>query len=148
MAFRFALAPVLRLRRSQERQRLLALEAAALAVAREQQKLSRLEQFLAEALRADAAALMALRRGVELHFASQQREHWEHVRRELREEIARREDARREAAAAYRRALREREALDTLLAGQRRAYEMEQERRRQQQIDALFLLQRWHRRGG
>lgn len=148
MAFRFALAPVLRLRRSQERQRLLALEAAALAVAREQQKLSRLEQFLAEALRADAAALMALRRGVELHFASQQREHWERVRRELREEIARREDARREAAAAYRRALREREALDTLLAGQRRAYEMEQERRRQQQIDALFLLQRWHRRGG
>jgi flagellar export protein FliJ len=144
MAFRFALAPLLRLRRSVEHQRALALQQASFHVARARDVLAQLEKFLDDSLRADARALAAGRTAAELQFATLLRAQLEQIRVQAQDEITRLETLRIEAARAYRHALREREALETLCARQRRAYQLEQRRRQQQEVDAAFLLQRWH----
>ncbi len=62
MAFRFALAPILRLRQSIERQRTLGLQEANLRVSRAQQKLAELDRYLSDSAQADSAALAAAAR--------------------------------------------------------------------------------------
>ncbi len=146
MAFRFALAPLLRLRYSLERQRALALQQASLNVVRAQEALVRLDRFLDESARTDGRALEAGCPAAELHFAILLREQLIQLRVRLQAEIQSLETLRERAARAFRQALREREALEAVRAGQRRVYEQEQTRREQQELDAAFLLQRWHHR--
>src|SRR5208283_4571872 len=69
MAFRFVLAPLLRLRQSIERQRALALQEANLKVSRAQETLAQLERFLSGSAQSDSAALAAGRTAAELQFA-------------------------------------------------------------------------------
>jgi len=148
MAFRFTLAPLLRLRQSLERQRALALQQAAFNLTRAQDSLAHLDRFLVESTLADAASLAAGRAAAELQFASLLREQLDHLRLQLMEQIQRLELLRQQAALTYQQAYREREALETLRAHQRRAYQIEQLRRQQRELDAAFLLQRWNRRSG
>jgi len=148
MAFRFALAPVLRLRLGLERQRALALQQAALDLARAQEALAALERFLDESERADSNSLAGGRMGAELHFALLQRHQLQEQQAQLREHILKLEVLRQQAAEAYRRAQREREVLEALSAREYRTYQIEQARRQQIEMDAAFLLQRWHRRSG
>jgi len=146
MAFRFTLAPLLRLRQSIERQRILKLQEANLQVSRAQEKLAQLERSLSEAAQSDAAALQAGRTAAELQFASVLRENLHHYRQELQSDILQFELLRQQALGEYHRAYREREVLETLRARERRVYQQEQLRRQQQELDATYLLQRWHRR--
>jgi flagellar export protein FliJ len=144
MAFRFALAPLFRLRQSIERQRTLQLQDASLQVARTQQTLAQLEQFLTDSAQADAESLTAGRTAAELQFAAVLRENLHRFREELHSQIRKLELLRQQAMAAYHQAYREREVLETLRARQRRLYQQEQLRRQQRELDAAYLLQRWH----
>jgi len=146
MAFRFVLAPLLRLRQSIERQRALALQEANLKVSRAQETLAQLERFLAGSAQSDSAALAAGRTAAELQFASVFRENLHRFRQELQSDVRKLELLRQQAAGEYHQAYREREVLETLRARQRRAYQQEQLRRQQQELDAVYLLQRWHHR--
>jgi flagellar export protein FliJ len=146
MAFRFALAPILRLRQSIERQRTLGLQEANLRVSRAQQKLAELDRFLSDSAQADSAALAAGRTAAELQFASVLRENMQRFREELQSDVRQLELLRQKALGEYHRAYREREVLETLRARQRRVYQQEQLRRQQQELDAGYLLQRWHNR--
>lgn len=148
MAFRFALAPLLQLRQSLEHQRALALQKASLHVARAQEALIRLDRFLEESAEVDLRSLAAGCMAADLHFAFLLREQLQQLRVQVQDEIHRLEALRQEAAQAYERALAEREVLESLRARQHRAYQMEQARRQQQEIDAAFLVQRWHTRKG
>ncbi len=147
MAFRFALAPLLRLRQSVERQRMLTLQGAALQLARAQDTVVRFDTFLAESQIADEASLAAGRTAAELQFAALLREQLQQLRVRLQEEVRRLEWARQQAAAAYQQAFREREVLENLRTRQHSAYQVEQARREQRRLDAAHLLQRWHHRG-
>jgi flagellar export protein FliJ len=146
MAFRFTLAPLLRLRQSIERQCTLKLQAANLHVSLAQEKLAQLERSLADSAQSDAAALQAGRTAAELQFASVLRENLHLFRHELQSDILKLELLRQQALGEYHQAYREREVLETLSARERRVYHQEQLRRQQQELDATYLLQRWHRR--
>lgn len=146
MPFRFALAPLLRLRQSIERQRTLELQEANLQVSRAQETLAQLERFLSDSAQSDAIALTAGRTAAELQFASVFREKLHRFRQELQSNVGKLELLRQQAASEYHQAYREREVLETLSARQRRVYQQEQLRRQQQELDGAYLLQRWHRR--
>jgi len=146
MSFRFVLAPLLRLRQSIERQRTLKLQEANLQVSRARETLVQLERFLSESAQSNAAGLVDGCTAAELQFASVFRENLQHFRQELQADIRKLELVRQKAASAYHQAYREREVLETLRARQRRAYQQDQLRRQQQELDATYLLQRWHHR--
>lgn len=148
MAFHFALDPLLRLRRSVERQRKLGLQNAALQVAHAHADIVRLDDLLSSSITGDAFSLKGGRRAAELHFAVEVREQLKHLRVRVQQEIVRLESLRAQAASSYQQAFREREALESLRARQYRAYQVEHDRLEQQRIDAAYLLQRWHQRNG
>jgi flagellar export protein FliJ len=145
MAFCFALAPILRLRQSVERQRTLELQNANLQVSRAKETLAQLERFLKDTDQSDAKGLRAGCTAAELQFAGILRENLLRFRQELQSDIQKHELLRQKALAAYHQAYREREVLETLRAQQRRVYQQEQARHQQQEQDADYLLQRWHR---
>jgi flagellar export protein FliJ len=146
VSFRFALAPLLRLRQSIERQRTLQLQAANFEVSRVQETLAQLDRFLSDSAQADSAALAAGRSAAELQFASVLRENLLCFRQEVQSDLRKLEVVRQQASSAYYQAYREREVLEALRARQRSAYRQEQLRREQQELDAAHLLQRWHHR--
>jgi len=148
MAFRFALAPLLRLRRSIEHQRALALRKASLNVQRAREALAAVDRSLDDSSRADSRSLAAGRMAAELQFAILIRERLQQLRLQLQDEIGRREALREQAAHEYRQALQEREVLEAVCTRQRHAYQLDQMRRQQRELDAAFLLQRWHKRDG
>ena len=145
MAFRFALASILRLRQSIERQRTLELQKANLQVSRAQETLARLERSLNQAAQSDARGLSAGCTAADLQFAAMLRENLLHFRQELQSDLRKFESLRQIALGAYRQAYREREIPETLRARQYRVYQQEQARRHQQEQDSDYLLQRWHR---
>jgi flagellar export protein FliJ len=122
------------------------LQQASLQVARAQETLANLERFLAGSAQSDSNGLAAGCTAAELQFASMFRENLHRFRQELQSDIRKLELLRQQAASEYHRAYREREVLETLHLRQRRAYQQEQLRRQQQELDAAFLLQRWHHR--
>ena len=146
MPFRFALAPLLRLRQSIEKQRAQRLEEAALALARARESLAQMDRALADGARADDASLRVGRRGAELQFAVMARESMLARRQELQSEIERLDVARQAVADEYQRAYQEREVLDTVAAQQQRTYQQEQLQREQRDLDANHLLQLWRKR--
>jgi flagellar export protein FliJ len=146
MSFRFALAPLLRLRQSIERQRTLQLQEANLQVSRARETIARLERSLDDAAQSDSARLAAGCTAADLQFASVLRDNLEHFRKELHSDVRKLELARQKVLGEYHQAYREREVLENLRARQRHAYQQEQLRREQQELDASYLLQRWHRR--
>jgi flagellar export protein FliJ len=146
MPFRFTLAPLLRLRQSIERQRTLQLQEANLKASRAKETLAQLERLLFDSAQSDATGLSAGCTGAELQFASVCRENLTILRKDLRANVQKLELQRQNAASEYHHAYRERDVLETLRAGQYLIYRQEQLRRQQQQLDAAFLLQRWHRR--
>jgi flagellar biosynthesis chaperone FliJ len=148
MPFRFALETLRRLRYSIEHQRMLALQEASFQLARKQELMAQFDKFLAESALADANALSVGRTGADLQFASLLRDQLQQFRRQIENEVRQLQDARNRAAATYQKAYRDREALDSLRARARHAYQIEQMRRQQKELDAAYLLQRWQRRNG
>jgi flagellar FliJ protein len=146
MAFRFPLAPLLRLRQSIQRQRTLQLQDANLKVSRAQEGVTQLERFLVTSARADGNNLKAGRAAAELQFATILRENLQRYRQELQSEVSKLELLRQKALGEYHQAHREREILESMRARQLREYQQDQSRRQQAELDASYLLQRWRRR--
>lgn len=146
MPFRFALASILRLRQSIERQRTLQLQEANLKVTRAQQEVVQIDRFLANSDQSDLAMLGGGRTAAELQFVAALRKNLMAFREELQSEVRKLELLRQKALADYHQAYRDREILESLRARQRQTYQQEQTRRQQQELDAAHLLQRWHRR--
>jgi flagellar export protein FliJ len=146
MVFHFALEPLLRLRHSVERQRKLALQNAASQLAHARAEVVQLDEFLTGSATADDFSLVGGRSAAELHFAGELREQLRHLRLRLQQDVLRLEPLREQAASTYQQAFREREALESLRARQYRVYQVAHDRREQQRIDAVYLLQRWHHR--
>jgi flagellar export protein FliJ len=146
MSFRFTFAPLLRLRQSIEHQRALQLQETNLKASRARETLAQLERGLSESAQSGATGLGIGSTGAELQFASVCRETLNIFRKELRAEVQKLELRRQEAVNEYHQAYREREILETLRLGQHDIYRQEQLRRQQEQLDATYLLQRWHHR--
>jgi flagellar export protein FliJ len=146
MAFRFALAPLLRLRQSVERQRTLRLQEASLQVSRAQEMLAQIDGSISAREQSDAHDLTRGQTGAELQFASVVRENLLQFREQLKVNIHKLELQREQAAAEYQQAYRDRELLETVRTRQHRLYQQEQLRRQQRELDAAYVLQRWHRR--
>jgi flagellar export protein FliJ len=146
MPFRFALAPILRLRQSIERQRTLQLQEANLRVSRAQDTLAQMEGFLSRSAESEATALRTGWPAAELQFAAVLRRNMQRYRQELQSEVRKLELLRQKSLAEYHEAYRDREVLETLRARERREYQEEQSRRQQQELDSAYLLQRWHHR--
>lgn len=146
MPFHFTLAPLLRLRQSVERQRALHLREASLRVTQMQERVEHVDRFLEECETSDQQRLRSGVKAVELHFAAMSREQLQLLKKELQNELRQLELARAQAANEYQQAYREREALASLRQQQRRRYQQEDLRRQQRDLDATYLLQRWHRR--
>jgi flagellar export protein FliJ len=146
MPFRFALAPLLRLRQSIQRQRTLQLQEANFQVSRVQATLAQLEGFLAASTQYDSTNLKTGRTAAELQFAAILREKLHLYRQDLESEVHKLEVVRQKALGEYHQAYRDREVLDTLRARQRHEYQQDQSHRQQAELDAAYLLQRWHRR--
>jgi flagellar export protein FliJ len=140
MAFHFSLAPVLRLRKSVERQRMLRFRAASLIAAQAAEQIAALDGYMNASLRADAEGLIAGRSAVEMHFAVASAKNLQEMRGELANQLRELELQRQHAAADYQDAYRQREALDNLRLRQQRAYEQQQLRRRQRELDEDYVL--------
>ncbi|MGB7333024.1 MAG: flagellar FliJ family protein, partial [Terriglobales bacterium] len=138
--------PLLRLRQSIERQRTLQLQEANLQVSRARETMARLDRSLDDAAQSDSARLAAGCTAADLQFASVLRDNLQHYREELYSDVRKLELARQKVLGEYHQAYREREVLENLRTRQRHAYQQEQLRREQQELDASYLLQRWHRR--
>ena len=146
MAFHFQLAALLRLRQSVERQRTLQLQEANLHITRVKTKLAEVDQSLKDSAETGETALHAGRTGAEIQFTLLVRENLQRMRLEFLSEISKLEVVRQKALLEYQKAYRDREMLETLRLCQRRVYQQEELRRQQQELDAAYLLQRWHRR--
>jgi flagellar export protein FliJ len=145
MSFRFALAPLLRLRQSIERQRTLQLRDASLQVVRAEEGLAQIDHALAASIQSDAQELKSGRTAAEIQFSALVRENLLQYRENLQVEVRKLVLRRHQAVSEYQQAFREREVLEALRTRLRQSYDREQLRREQQQLDAAYLLQRWHR---
>jgi flagellar export protein FliJ len=148
MAFQFALAPLLRLRRSLEHQCALELEKASFNLASAEQTLISFDQFLSESAHADSHSLAAGCVAAELHFANLLREQLNRVRVQLQDRIADLHTIRRRMAINYARALHAREGLESLRNQHWQAHQKEEARRQQKEMDTAHILRSWHRRQG
>jgi len=120
------------------------LQEANLKVSRAQETMARIERFLSDSAQTDSTALAGGRAAAELQFASILRENLHYFRQELQTDIHKLELLRQQAANEYHQAYREREVLETMRVRQHRTYQQEQLRRQQRELDATYLLQRWH----
>lgn len=148
MAFRFALAPLLRLRQGVEQQCALSLQEASLQLSRGQEALRNLERMIRDSAVTDAARLTDARSAAELQFAALVRAQLDGICFQLENQINCLESIRDRAALAYQRAYREREVLESVRRRQHEAYLSEQARRQQRELDATYLIQHWHRLEG
>jgi flagellar biosynthesis chaperone FliJ len=122
------------------------VQEASLQVSRAQEQLTQLDRSISAREQSDARDLTGGQTGAELQFASVVRENFLQFRKELQANIRKLEVQREQAAAEYQQAYRDRELLETVRTRQHRLYQQEQSRRQQRDLDAAYLLQRWHRR--
>ncbi|HUJ81265.1 MAG TPA: flagellar FliJ family protein [Candidatus Acidoferrales bacterium] len=142
MPFHFPLSSLLRLRESLEKNELQRLQALAAQIAQVRAEIelldTQIELSRREVLEQAAAGIS----GAELHIAAL----GEFARLELRAKLIVRRDelerTRQVQQARYAEARQRREILSNLQERQRSAYQHEQARREQQQLDELFLIRR------
>jgi len=87
MAFRFALAPLLRLRQGLEHQCALVLQKACFNVGRAREALDRLDRFRDDCARANSGALATGQTAAELQFAALVRDQMKQLHLRLQDEI-------------------------------------------------------------
>jgi len=139
MPFRFPLQPVLRLRKSLERREELRLNIIRQELARLRLQMEELKDSEASAANALSRTLAQGARAAELHFylacAAERARH----REQLADRIAEIEKLREAQQLAFYRARQEREVVETVHGRSLAAYQRQQIRREQQQLDDLFL---------
>ena len=142
MPFHFPLSSLLRLRESLEKNELQRLQALAAQIAQVRAEIESLDIQIESSRREVLEQAAAGISGAELHIAAL----GEFARLELRAKLIVRRDelerARQVQQARYAEARQRREILSNLQERQRSAYQHEQARREQQQVDELFLIRR------
>jgi len=142
MPFHFPLSSLLRLRESLEKNELLRLQAFAAQIAQVRAEIESLDTQIESSRREVLEQAAAGISGAELHIAAL----GEFARLELRAKLIVRRDelerARQVQQVRYADARQRREILSNLQERQCSAYQHEQARREQQQVDELFLIRR------
>jgi flagellar export protein FliJ len=139
MAFVFPLQGLLRVREAQEQAELQGLQALAAQVASARAEIAALETLGEQARRTlweDACAGIS---GAELHFSAARESARAARRQSLHARLQEIERAQQAQLKRYLHARRQRETLSHLRDQQRAAYDLDQARRMQAQVDELFL---------
>jgi len=142
MAFHFSLKALLRLRESLEIAELRRLQAMAADVIHARMAVESLDARIAADRRQAVVAAAGGISGAELHFSALREAAYRERRSMLLKKLAELERARQEQLLRYKKARQKREILENLRNRQLTAYQTEQTRREQQQIDELFLMRR------
>jgi flagellar export protein FliJ len=146
MAFVFPLQGVLRVRELQERSELQRLQALAAQMAAARAEIANLETEAEQIRRGvwqDASAGIS---GAELHFSAARESASLERRRLLQTKLQELERAQQAQMQRYLQVRRKKETIAHLREEQLAAYELEQSRRAQRQLDELFLVRQAARR--
>jgi flagellar export protein FliJ len=142
MPFRFPLAAVLLVRENAEQREERALKKIRLAMAHASRELENLNAEIAnlqaardQAMQQPVAAIQLQAYEQQAREATEKKKALVHQILTLRQELA-------QQMKVYQAAHRDREALTDMLEKQREAYEQEQSRERQKQLDDLFMARR------
>jgi flagellar export protein FliJ len=146
MPFRFTLQGLLRVRETQERAELQGLQALAAQVAAARAAIAALDAAAEQARRAVWEEASSGISGAELHFSAARESARLERRRALHAQLQEREQAQKTQLARYLQARQKRETLAHLRDQQLAAYEREQARQSQRQIDELFLVRQTARK--
>ena len=147
MAFRFSLRALLRLRQSYEERERLRLAA---VTSRLYQLRSQYEDWKREKQRAEMGLVEIMKAGmvaVEFHFATASLAAENRRLKLMLAEIAKVEQEYQAQQAAYAEARKKCKILERLRERQMEAYQLEQGRREQQQVDDLFAMRQGARHG-
>jgi flagellar FliJ protein len=142
MAFRFALASLLRYRESIEEREDLLLRNAQQEVAAIRSHIAQIEQQRKLLIQSYEKALSTGVIASELHSFMLQRRQMEQAIQQLSVQLKEAEKQRDQQRKAYQVARQKREVLSIVRDRQKRAYEIEEARREQRQLDDLFLSRR------
>jgi flagellar export protein FliJ len=140
MAFLFTLQGLLHVRELQERAELQTLQTLAAQLAAVRAEIAALDAGEEQARRAVWAEASAGISGAELHFSAARESASLERRLTLRAKMQERECAQKAQMARYLQARQQRDILSHLRDQQLAAYELEQSRKTQRQIDELFLI--------
>jgi flagellar export protein FliJ len=139
MSFRFALAAVLKYRKSLEQREYLALGRVHQEIAQVELQLGRCEEWLSDIASARAAETARGIASVHLQDAYQRERGLESQRDELQVTLQELKVKRLQCLKAYEAARQKREILEELRSQQLQAYVVDQARREQRRMDDLFL---------
>lgn len=148
MAFRFSLQAVLHLRQSIEHLLELRLLAANQQVARVQQEISLLDDYMRRLQLEASGELVMGTTAAQMKFALEVQEHLQQARQRLELELLRVTRLRDQQQQAFQRARQEREKFEILREHQWQEYRRDQDRREQKLLDELFLARQAYRRRG
>ena len=143
MPFHFTLDGVLRLRKSLERAELQKLQALALLLIATRAEMERAEQSL-DHFRRETSARMT-RSGLfaaDLQFEIERENAFKRLLIDLGKRLSALEQGRQEQQRRYLRARQQREIISSLYERQLADYELHESRKRQRQIDEMFLLRK------
>jgi len=146
MAFVFPLQGVLRVRELQERSELQRLQALAAQVAAARSEIASLETEAEQIRRGVWQEASAGISGAELHFSTARESASLERRRLLQTKLQELERAQQAQMQRYLQVRRKKETIAHLREEQLAAYELEQSRRTQRQLDELFLVRQAARR--
>ena len=142
MAFRFALERLLRFQKNLERQHELLLQVANHEVAMVLQRLEQADIAMRCTRGENERALSIGARASEMHFLAEYQKTLLSRRSQLQDELARRQEQRRECLQAFQEIRRKREATETLRKRRLHAFREQQAREHQRRVDDLFLMRR------
>jgi len=142
MAFRFALDPVLRLRRSLEHQQQQLLHEANQQLNALLQKIESLNLQLTRLSQLEASALVATTTAAELQFVGLGRSVLLEQRSQVEKQLSNAQEVRNARLAAFRQARQQREVIETLREGQLKEWLVNESHQMQRQLDDALLLRR------
>ena len=142
MAFRFALAAVLKLREMIEQQEFLALERIQQEILQTERRIFKCEQRITAAAQRREAALMRGIASVHLQSAYEEQTGLQKQKEALQFELRELQVKRQERVRAYEVARQKREILDELRTRQLDAFRREQAKVQQKMLDDVFLSRR------
>jgi flagellar export protein FliJ len=142
MAFRFALAAVLRFRESIEQQEYLALERIQQEIAQAERRMLKCDERIAAATKRREAELARGVASIHLQSAYEETFALQKQREALQAMLQELQAKRQEQIKSYEVARQKREVLDELRTRQLDAYRREQATRQQKMLDDIFLSRR------
>lgn len=142
MAFRFALAAVLKFRETMEQQAYLALERIQQEIAQGERRIHKCEERIAVAAKRRETELRRGIASIHLQGAYDEEQALQKQREALQAKLLELQVKHQECLKAYEETRQKREVLDDLRQRQLEAYRREQLKREQKMLDDIFLSRR------